>query len=138
MVIGGVLNIGIFLRVAGDSLVTLMGIPPEYLKLTMTVLFMIVLNRAIVLSLGGFLVIYGLWYQIPGRTWDYLAITGNIYTANISVLLVACCYFKGANKTGAFATLIGGALVPLVFLFTGFIKDVQTAGLACFGWLPPE
>jgi SSS family solute:Na+ symporter len=90
-------------------------------------------NRIIVVLLGAFLIIYGLWYQIPGRAWDYLTITANIYLSSISVLLVACCYWTRANSRGAIAAIAGGALSPLLFLFTGIFSSPEAAGLASFG-----
>lgn len=90
-------------------------------------------NRVIVFGIGLFLLGYGLWYEIPGRAWDYLAITSNIYLASISTLLVACCYWKGANATGAYAAIVGGAISPVAFLLSGLATDVELAGLASFG-----
>jgi SSS family solute:Na+ symporter len=34
----------------------------------------------------------------------------------MSVLLIACCYWKRANSWGAFGAILGGALVPITFL----------------------
>jgi SSS family solute:Na+ symporter len=90
-------------------------------------------NRLIILGIGAFLLLYGLWYQLPGRVWDYLSITANIYLSSISVLLVACCYWKRANATGALAAIVGGAFTPIVFLLTGLAQHVAIAGLASFG-----
>ncbi len=63
-------------------------------------------NRVIILAIGVFLLFYGLWYQLPGRVWDYLSITGNIYLSSISVLVVACCYWKRANRTAPWPPLL--------------------------------
>jgi solute:Na+ symporter, SSS family len=93
----------------------------------------LLVNRVIILCIGLFLLVYGLWYEIPGRAWDYLAITSNIYLSSISVLLVACCYWKGANKTGAIAAIVGGAASPIAFLVSGLARNVEVAGLASFG-----
>ncbi|MEW5976812.1 MAG: sodium:solute symporter family protein [Acidobacteriota bacterium] len=93
----------------------------------------LLLNRLIVVAIGAFLMLYGLWYQLPGRVWDYLSITANIYLSSISVLLVACCYWKRANTTGAVAAIIGGAVSPIVFLLTGLAAHVDVAGLMSFG-----
>jgi solute:Na+ symporter, SSS family len=93
----------------------------------------LLVNRIIILGIGAFLLIYGLWYRLPGRAWDYLSITANIYLSSISVLLIACCYWRGANDTGALAAIIGGALSPIIFLLTGLAQQVQIAGLASFG-----
>ena len=90
-------------------------------------------NRVIILAIGVFLLFYGLWYQLPGRVWDYLSITGNIYLSSISVLVVACCYWKRATRIGAVAAIVGGALAPILFLIAGWSQYVAIAGLASFG-----
>ncbi len=46
-------------------------------------------NRAIVAMIGVFLLLYGLWYPLKGDLWTYLGVTGTIYLASISVLLIA-------------------------------------------------
>ena len=73
-------------------------------------------NRTIIAVIGVFLLIYGLWYKIEGDLWTYLGITGTIYLSSMSVLLIACCYWKGANNWGATAAIIFGALVPAAIL----------------------
>jgi SSS family solute:Na+ symporter len=78
--------------------------------------FGILVNRLIVAAIGVFLLIYGLWYPLQGNVWDYLAVTGTIYLASISTLLVACCYWRRANSWGAFAAIAVGAVIPLSFL----------------------
>ena len=74
------------------------------------------ITRAIVVGIGVFLVFYGLWYQLPGNAWDYLAVTGNIYLASVFTLLVAGLYWPSANQYGAMAALVLGAVGPITFL----------------------
>lgn len=50
IVIGGLLNTGIFLRTGGDFLVAVVGLNPDYLEITMTILLIIV---ALYTVLGG-------------------------------------------------------------------------------------
>jgi len=69
-------------------------------------------NRAIIACIGVFLLIYGLWYKLEGDLWTYLTITGTIYMSSMSVLLIACCYWKRANNWGAAAGIVFGAAVP--------------------------
>ncbi len=76
----------------------------------------LVWNRFIIAIIGIFLLVYGLWYEIKGDAWTYLAITGTIYLSSMSVLLLACCYWKPANNWGATAAIILGALMPVSFL----------------------
>jgi SSS family solute:Na+ symporter len=73
-------------------------------------------NRAIVSMIGLFLLVFGLWYPLKGNVWDYLGVTGTIYLASISTLLIACCYWKSANNWGAAGAIILGAVIPLTFL----------------------
>jgi SSS family solute:Na+ symporter len=73
-------------------------------------------NRTIVALIGVFLLIYGLWYKIEGDAWTYLGITGTIYLASMSTLLVACCYWKRANNWGAAVAILFGAIMPVATL----------------------
>jgi SSS family solute:Na+ symporter len=97
-------------------------------------------NRAIVAVIGVFLLIYGLWYKLEGDLWTYLGITGTIYLSSMSVLLIACCYWKRANSWGATAAILFGALVPVSTLilqkrgpWTQWVTDHSTTfGIAAF------
>ncbi|MCY3022192.1 MAG: sodium:solute symporter family protein [Planctomycetota bacterium] len=73
-------------------------------------------NRFIVAGIGIFLLVYGLWYPLKGDLWTYLGLTGTIYLASISVLLIACCYWKRANNWGAYGAIIAGAAFPVAYL----------------------
>lgn len=97
-------------------------------------------NRAIVAVIGVFLLIYGLWYKLEGDLWTYLCITGTIYLSSMSVLLIACCYWKRANSWGATAGIIFGAAVPVTTLilqkygpWTQWVRDHNTTcGIAAY------
>jgi SSS family solute:Na+ symporter len=78
--------------------------------------FGIACNRLIVAAIGLFLLGYGLWLPVQGNVWDYLAVTGTIYLASMSTLLIACCYWSAANSWGAMAAIGTGATIPLAFL----------------------
>jgi len=91
-------------------------------------------NRTIVALIGVFLLIYGLWYKIEGDAWTYLGITGTIYLASMSTLLVACCYWKRANNWGATAAIVFGAILPVTVLvlqklgpWTAWVKDNEAS-----------
>jgi Na+/proline symporter len=81
----------------------------------------LLLTRSIVLAIGVFLVFYGLWYELPGNAWDYLAVTGNIYLASVFTLLAAGLYWSRASKAGAYAALVLGAVGPLTFLLVNLV-----------------
>ncbi|MFA6244521.1 MAG: sodium:solute symporter family protein [Candidatus Hydrogenedentales bacterium] len=76
----------------------------------------LLVSRSIVAIIGVFLLVYGLWYPLQGSLWDYLTVTANVYMTSMSVLLVACCYWKGANSWGAAGAIIFGAMIPIAFL----------------------
>jgi SSS family solute:Na+ symporter len=76
----------------------------------------ILVNRCIIAVIGVFLLIYGLWYKVEGSLWDYLAITGTIYLASMSVLLISCCYWPRANSWGAAASIVVSAGIPILQL----------------------
>jgi SSS family solute:Na+ symporter len=73
-------------------------------------------NRCIVALIGVFLLFWGLWYKLEGNLWEYLQTTGAIYLASMSVLLIACCYWKRANNWGAIAAILIGAGLPVLAL----------------------
>jgi len=73
-------------------------------------------NRFIVAAIGVYLLFFGLWYKLEGDLWDYCTTTGTIYLASMSVLLVACCYWKQANSWGAIGAIVVGAAMPVAFL----------------------
>jgi SSS family solute:Na+ symporter len=73
-------------------------------------------NRTIIALIGIFLLVYGLWYPLKGDLWTYLGVTGTIYLASISVLLIACCYWRRANSWGAGASIIVSAFIPIAYL----------------------
>jgi SSS family solute:Na+ symporter len=100
----------------------------------------LLLVRMLVLAIGLFLLFYGLWYEIPGNAWDYLAVTGNIYLASVFTLLVGALYWRGSNSWGAIAAIILGAIGPLTFLVVNAVvtdpdKQIspEIAGFASFG-----
>ena len=99
----------------------------------------LMVTRSIVLGIGVFLLVFGLWYQLPGDAWDFLAVTGTIYLASVFTLLVAGLYWRGASSAGAIAALVLGAIGPITFLvvnaYVAKEKQIpaQLAGAASFG-----
>ncbi|MDW8079756.1 MAG: hypothetical protein RMJ16_12830 [Thermoguttaceae bacterium] len=87
------------------------------LKRPLTPAARLLLIRILVVLIGVFLIFWGLWYELPGTAWDYLAVTGTIYLASLFTLLVAALYFPAANATGAVAAILMGAIGPVGFVF---------------------
>ncbi len=85
-------------------------------------------NRTIIALIGIFLLLYGLWYPLKGDLWTYLGVTGTIYLASISVLLIACCYWKRANSWGGVASIVVSAVIPVSYLVMEQVPS--TASLA--------
>lgn len=85
-------------------------------------------NRFIIALIGVYLFVFGLLYKVEGNIWSYLALTGAIYLSSMSVLLIACCYWRRANNWGALGAIILGAVVPAAHL--AMEKIPSTAELA--------
>jgi len=103
----------------------------------------ILVNRMIIALIGVFLFFFGLFYKLEGDLWTYLGVTGTIYLSSMSVLLIACCYWKRANSWGATAAIISGAFFPTMFLiiekqsptlkeFLGGDKSPYYTGIAAY------
>lgn len=87
-------------------------------------------NRSIIALIGVFLLFYGLWYPLKGDLWTYLGVTGTIYLSSMSVLLIACSYWKRANSWGAGAAIIVGAIIPTGFLVLEQLPSTREAAAA--------
>jgi SSS family solute:Na+ symporter len=88
----------------------------------------LLITRSLVLAIGLFLLVYGLWYELPGNAWDYLAVTANIYLASVFTLLVAGLYWRRATTKGAYAALVLGAIGPITFLVVNLVV-IKAQGL---------
>lgn len=73
-------------------------------------------NRMLVAGIGIFLLLYGLWYPLKGDLWVYMQVTGTVYLASMSVILISACYWSKANNWGAMAAIIVGSIIPIGFL----------------------
>jgi solute:Na+ symporter, SSS family len=87
-------------------------------------------NRCIVALIGMFLLFWGLWYKLEGNLWEYLQTTGTVYLASMSILLIACCYWKRANNWGAIAAIVVGAALPVLALSLNLFVKVPVLDAA--------
>jgi SSS family solute:Na+ symporter len=85
----------------------------------------LLINRLIIAAIGIFLLVYGLWYPLKGDIWTYLGVTATIYLSSMTVLLIACCYWKRANNWGAAAAIAIGAALPLTYLILELIPGTE-------------
>jgi SSS family solute:Na+ symporter len=145
-----VLPVGIIGLVVAAMLAAEMSTDSGYMLTWATVIYNDLVSRAcaapsprgpaaahplLVLGIAVFLLFYGLWYELPGNAWDYLAVTGNIYLASVFTLLVAGLYWPRATATGAAAALVLGAIGPITFLLLGkaYAIPPEVAGASSFG-----
>lgn len=87
-------------------------------------------NRILIVVIGIFLLVYGLWYPLKGDLWVYLQVTGTIYLSSMSVILIAACYWSKANSWGAIASIVTGSLIPVSFLIMQQIEFTEEIALA--------
>ena len=85
-------------------------------------------TRVTVVAIGAFLLLWGIWYELPASVWTYMAVTGNVYLSGSVVALVGGMYWRRASSAGAMAALLGG-LVSLSGLW-GATLDGWVPGLA--------
>lgn len=78
--------------------------------------------RLLVAGIGLFLLIWGLWYELPDSIWTYMAITGNVYLTGAVSAILGGIYWKKASRTGALAAMLGG-LLSLSGLFIESISE---------------
>jgi SSS family solute:Na+ symporter len=98
------------------------------------------LTRYVILGIGLFLLLWGLWYPLPESVWTYMAVTGSIYLSGSIVAIIGGMYWPRASSTGAFAALLCGllalvGLLPNMAAFKDNWPDALTApviGLSTF------
>jgi SSS family solute:Na+ symporter len=73
----------------------------------------IFVTRVCIISIGAFLLIWGLWFEAPVSLWNYMAVTGTIYLSGAFTVVTAGLYWKKASKTGATIALFAGLLAIL-------------------------
>ncbi len=87
----------------------------------LTVKTRLFLARLLIFLIGVFLLVWSLWYPLGQDLWDYMAVSGSIYSIGALVVLVGGIYWKRASRTGAWLALAAGCLAVLG------LKPVMTA-----------
>jgi SSS family solute:Na+ symporter len=85
------------------------------------------LARFAIVIIGVFLLVWGIWYELPESVWSYMAITGNIYLTGAAAAIIGGLYWKRASKTGAWAALLSG-LVSLAGIIPA-VNEVVPIGI---------
>ncbi len=67
-------------------------------------------TRVCIVLTGIFLLVWGVWYELPDSVWSYMAITGSIYFCGAGVALIGGTYWKRASSTGAFVCIVAGLI----------------------------
>jgi len=73
----------------------------------------LLLTRIFILAIGVFILVWGLWFPLRQDLWDYMAISGAIYSIGGFTLLAFGLYWKRASRTGAYLALFTGILAIL-------------------------
>lgn len=73
----------------------------------------ILITRISILAIGAVLLIWGLWYELEGNLWGYMAVTGTIYLAGAAPVIIGGLYWRGASTVGAYVALLGGIIGAL-------------------------
>jgi SSS family solute:Na+ symporter len=90
----------------------------------------VMLNRAANLFVSIFVMVWGLWYTLPGPTYFYLNMTASIYLSGTLVTVIAGLYWKRATVLGGYLAMAGGAIATIAFFF--FKAPASYAGLGTF------
>jgi solute:Na+ symporter, SSS family len=70
----------------------------------------IALTQGLMLLVGIFLLVWGLWYPLGEQLWDYMAVTGAVYFTGAFAVLVGGLYWRRASRAGAYAAFLCGIL----------------------------
>lgn len=88
------------------------------------------LTRWVIVVIGAFLLLWGIWYPLPDSVWTYMGVTGTIYISGAMVSIIGGIYWRRASTAGAFAALFTG-LVAMV----GLLGDIPAFEDSFPGWL---
>jgi len=90
----------------------------------------VVLNRCANLFVSAFVMVWGLWYTLPGPTYFYLNMTASIYLSGTLVAVIAGLFWSRANTLGGYMAMTGGSIATIAFFFLK--APASYAGLGAF------
>ncbi len=90
----------------------------------------LLLTRIFIVCIGIFILVWGLWYPLGQDLWDYMAISGAIYSIGGFALLAFGLYWKRASRVGAYLSLMSAFLVllgltPVQNMFSGLLAPFK-------------
>ncbi len=68
------------------------------------------LARIFLVMIAAFLLVWSMWYELGQDLWDYMAVSGAIYSTGAFAVMLAGLYWKRASRVGAGLALGVGAL----------------------------
>jgi SSS family solute:Na+ symporter len=99
------------------------------LKTPMSDRWNVTITRLVAAAIGIFMLVFGLFYQLPSTAFQYLSLTGAMYAAGAFACVTAGLYWKKANTVGAYSGLAFGAVAPAAFLLLSQFKDTLPTNL---------
>ncbi len=95
----------------------------------------ILYTRISVVLIGIFLLVWGIWYELPDSVWTYMSITGMVYLSGSATALIGGMYWKKASTVGALWAMYGG-LLAISGLFVEGIQNwyQEKYGKSIEGW----
>ena len=88
------------------------------------------INRVANVFVSIFVMVWGLWYTLPGPTYFYLNMTASIYLSGTLVAVAAGLFWKRSSTLGGYMAMGGGAIATIAFFF--FKTPASYAGLGAF------
>jgi SSS family solute:Na+ symporter len=86
-------------------------------------------TRVTVILIGVFLLIWGIWYELPESVWTYMGVTGTVYVSGSATALIGGMYWKRASSTGAIWGMCGG-LFAIAGLFVESLQSIVGESIA--------
>jgi solute:Na+ symporter, SSS family len=90
----------------------------------------VMLNRVANVFVSLFVMVWGLWYTLPGPAYFYLNITATIYLSGTLVAVIAGLFWNRASTLGGYLAMAGGAIATIGFFF--FKTPASYAGAGAF------
>ena len=90
----------------------------------------VMLNRVANVFVSLFVMVWGLWYTLPGPAYFYLNITATIYLSGTLVAVIAGLFWNRASTLGGYLAMAGGAIATVGFFF--FKTPASYAGAGAF------